>query len=253
MKRREKKQEEEEAAYKKKLEEEEMKKVPYEEEQALCEYLANYLQSTYLDTDKSMSGQMEKKDEFVAAKDDPFAGVAAVNKKVDDVFLKMGSGKKLRERKAKKEKRSDKLTPFRLNVDSFDQFGLLNLNPPMNLDEVSASVEALKAKKVWYSKQPRGSVPTATEIRRASEKAAKKLSSSRNSGTGSVERNDSSHEGGRDNKGSRKKKAANKFALSDDDFAPLSASVKGSAAGANSSWGQGGTYSSEGSVAVGNS
>jgi len=247
-----KKHDEEEAAYQKKLEEEELKKVPYEEEQALCEYLANYLQSTYLDKDKFTSNQTEKKIDIIAVKDDPFAGMTAVNKKVDDVFLKMGSGKKLRERKGKKEKRCDTQAPFRLNVDSFDQFGLLSLDPPMNLEEVPASVDALKAKKIWYSEQPRGSVPTATEIRKANEKAAKKLSNSGNSG-GKEERNDSSRVGGgKENKGSKKKKAANNFALSDDDFAPLSSTINGSGAGVNSSWGQGGSISGDGSVAVSN-
>merc|ERR1711935_737779 len=56
-----KQREEERLAFLKKQEEEELKKVPYEEEQALCDYLANYLQSTYLDKDKFTSNQTEKK------------------------------------------------------------------------------------------------------------------------------------------------------------------------------------------------
>mmetsp|Transcript_20599 Transcript_20599/g.25279 ORF Transcript_20599/g.25279 Transcript_20599/m.25279 type:complete len:562 (-) Transcript_20599:518-2203(-) len=230
---------EEDAIYKKKLEEEEMKKIPYEEEQALCEYLANYLQTTYLDkNNKLSSNESEKKDSVIAVKDDPFKGMMAFNKKTDEIFLKMGSGKKPRERKAKKEKKADRQTPFRLNVDSFEQFGLVSLAPPLTLGDVEASVEALKEKKKWYSEQPRGSVPTATEVRKANEKAAKKLTGSNNGG--SDERNDSSRDGGRENKGSRKKKAANKFDLSNEEFVPLSASIGGSAA-VNSSWGHTGS------------
>ena len=46
-----KKREEEEAAYQAILDAEEAKKIPYEAEQALCDYLADYLERTYLSAD----------------------------------------------------------------------------------------------------------------------------------------------------------------------------------------------------------
>ncbi len=205
------KREEEKAAWIAAKEAEEAKKIPYEEEMYLCDYLAEYLTKTYLSDDKKKDESEAKKSDVVAVQDDPFAGFAPLKKNEDEVFLKMGAGKKLRTRTSKK-----KAVPvFKLNVDSFEQFGLLGLNPPTNLEAVPKSVEDLKAKKEWYSKQERGSVPTASETRKANEKAAQKL-----------------RQGGA--AGAPKKNG--KLDLSSDDFAPLSAG--GSTSTMNAMWGQ---------------
>lgn len=194
-----------------------MKKIPYEEEMALCDYLADYLTKTYL-TDKKASKD-EKKTEVIAVKDDPFAGFKPMKREEAVFFRKDGKGKKPRQRHAKKEKKMNKATPFNLNIDSFEQFGLLNLTPPTKLDMVESSVEELKAKKKWYSEQPRGSVPTATEIRKAKEKEA----------GGKVNVKAKSVPGA-----SSKGKGA--FSLTEDDFVPLEGSSGRVAV--NSTWGQ---------------
>ena len=209
------KREEEKQAFLKKKEEEEAKKVPYEEEMSLCDYLADYLTRTYLSDAKKSNDDSNGKKDVVEVKDDPFAGFKPINKKSEDVFLQMGGKqKKTRNRAAKKKP----LATFTLNVDSFEQFGLLNLTPPTSLDMVENSIEELKAKKEWYSQQPRGSVPTAQDIRKANEKAAAKL---RETPVGK--------QNGKAKKGT--------FALSDDDFVPLSANGT-SQLGLNSQWGQ---------------
>jgi len=216
-----KKREEEHQAYLKKKEEEEMKKIPYEEEMSLCDYLADYLTKTYLDDSKEKKME-EKKTDVIPVKDDPFAGFKPIKKNEEDIFLQMGKGKKPRQRAAKKEKAKNKTAPFTLNVDSFEQFGLLSLTPPTRLDMVAASVEELKAKKKWYSEQPRGSVPTATEIRKANEKAASQLkSNSKSKSSGNAT-------------SSGKGKGA--FSLTEDDFVPLGGSS--SRVAVNATWGQ---------------
>lgn len=210
-----KKEAEEKEAYLKKLEEEELKKVPYEEEKMLCDYLANYLKMTYL-SDGKAEEEGEKKDEKVAVTNDPFANFKPVSKKADEVFLQMGGKKKGKKKKPVEKKKPT--TKFTLNMDSFEQFGLIGLVPPTSLEEVPKAVEALKEKKEWYSKQPRGSVPTAKDIRKANEAAALKIKKVAPSG-----------------------KATNgkgKFDLSTDEFAPLGDKVAGSSAGPlTSSWG----------------
>jgi len=206
----EKKQREEEwAAKKAALEAEEAKKIPYEEEMNLCDYLVKNLSKTYLGADDKADNSA-KKEEVIAVKDDPFAGFAPVKKDDDAIFLKMGPGKKKRDRSAKK----NKIAPiFKLNVDSFEQFGSLGLSPPTNIDSVQKSIDELKAKKVWYSEQERGSVLTATQIRKANEKAAQKL-----------------------RQGSSSAKSNGKLDISSDDFAPLSSGASTSAM--NATWGQ---------------
>lgn len=218
--------EEEHAAYLKKLEEEEAKKIPYEEEQNLCDYLAEYLTRTYL-TDKEAEAkkaaeEAEKKKlaGFVAPTDDPFAKFKPVQKDTDVEYFGKGKGKKKRDRVKKKEEKAV-AGPLTLNMDSFEQFALVGLNPPTTIDQVAKTVEDLKAQKVWYSEQPRGSVPTATDIRKANEKAAAKLRSSNLESSAVVEPS---------------KTKADNFSLSNDEFVPL-----GSGAGAsslNANWGQ---------------
>eukprot|EP00536_Pseudo-nitzschia_multiseries_P015291 jgi/Psemu1/217461/e_gw1.853.23.1 len=164
----------EKAAYIKKKEEEELKKIPYEEEQGLCDYLADYLERTYLNVASSEIKVSAKKEEVIAVKDDPFAGMVATSKKKDDeeVFFSKGKSKKKRQRAPKKAAAT---TPFTLSVDSFEQFGSIGLNPPTKLEEVENSVKELRAKKIWFSEQPRGSVPTAKDIRKKNEKNFQKL------------------------------------------------------------------------------
>eukprot|EP01082_Thalassiosira_pseudonana_P002892 g2940.t1 g2940 contig12:1103685-1105477(+) len=224
-----KRREEEHAAWLKKQEEEELKKTPYEEEMALCEYLADYLEKTYLVDASAIKAQKEEeaekkaKADVVAVKDDPFAGLKAFNKKGDEeIYFGKGKGSSGNNKKKSKAK---KAPTFTLNLDLFEQFGLLSLNPPTNLEGVSASVEELKAKKVWYSEQPRGSVPTAKDIRKANSEAAAK-----SRGDKSVKGNNGTARGGK--KGN--------FTISNDDFAPLAgAGEAGGASGSDSSnWGR---------------
>jgi len=205
------KENEEREAYNKMLEEEEAKKVPYEEEKQLCDYLVNYLTKTYLETGKKT---VESKNaDVIKVEDDPFAGFKPVNKKVDNMFLQIGkTGKTRRVRHSKKNAQP----VFNLTVDSFEQFGFLSLSPPTKLEDVTKSVEELKAKKEWYSEQPRGSVPTVRDIKKANEKVAATARSKSN------------------NKGAKKN---GKLDIFGDDFAPLSATASTSAP-VNASWGQ---------------
>jgi len=203
------KENEEYEAYKKAMEEEEAKKVPYEEEKALCDYLVGYLTKSYLETDKKTE---EKVAEVIKVENDPFAGFKPVNKKVDDLFLRVGKPvKKPRVRHSKK----NAVPQFKLSVHEFEQFGFLSLSPPTKLEEVTKSVEELKAKKEWYKVQPRGSVPTVREMRKANEEAARTART----------------------KKSTKKTNGKKLDIFGDDFAPLSAAASTNTP-VNALWGQ---------------
>merc|ERR1711935_25976 len=167
--------EEEKAAYVKKKEEEELKKIPYEEEMTLCIYLAEYLERTHLNVGEAASKVSVKKEEVIAVTDDPFAGMTAAVKKVDDEFFSTGKGKGKKKKRQRANKKAAASAPFVLSVDSFEQFGSIGLNPPTKLEQVEASVKELREKKEWYGKQPRGSVPTAKDIRKKNEKSFQKL------------------------------------------------------------------------------
>ncbi|GMI31254.1 hypothetical protein TeGR_g8906 [Tetraparma gracilis] len=227
-----KKRAEEKQLWLKAKEEEELKKTPYEEEMALCEYLANYLSTTYLKDDKKEAAEAEAEAK-PAVKDDPFAGFAAVNKKQEDTFMKMGKGNK-KERvtaSAPKAKKAPKAAPFNLSVDTFDQFSLLNLTPPTSLAEVAGKVTELKEKQVWYTKQERGAVETAADIKKKQMAAAKK---SEKKAEKAEEGNDGEK---KEDKKKESKKSGGKFVLNNDDFAPLGGGKTVEGGGA-SSWGK---------------
>eukprot|EP00980_Cylindrotheca_fusiformis_P013002 scaffold3248_cov112-Cylindrotheca_fusiformis.AAC.3 len=214
-----KKRDEEHKEYLKKMEEEELKKPPYEAEQALCDYLAEYLERTYLkggESTKAGEEETTKKGDVVAVTDDPFAGMKPANKKgEEEEFFSKGKGKKKRQRQPKKQAGAG---PFTLNVSAFEQFGLIGLVPPKKFDEVENSVKELKERKEWYKNQPRGSVPTAKDIRKQNEAAAAKL----RQGSSLKE---------------APKPAKGKFSLSDDEFVPLGKGASAAAAD-SSTWGQ---------------
>ncbi|KAL9187943.1 hypothetical protein ACHAXT_006321 [Thalassiosira profunda] len=224
-----KKREEEKKAWLKKKEEEELAKTPYEEEMALCDYLADYLTKTYL-TDaaeeaekKAKAAEEKAKADVVAVKDDPFAGFAAMSKKKDDDednYFSKGKKGKGGGKKGNKSKKASKSATFSVSLDLFEQFGMISLSPPTSLEGVSASVEELKAKKKWYSEQPRGSVPTARDIRKANEAKSKGGSNGKAKGGG----------------GKASGKKGNNFDISNDsEFAPLGA---GAASSGASGWGK---------------
>jgi len=221
-----KKREEEKAEWLKKKEEAELAKTPYEEEMALCDYLADYLTKAYLTDEaeeaekKAKAAEEKAKADIVAVKDDPFAGFKAMSKKDDQDEVYFGKGKKGKGGKKAgkpKPKKASKPVTFSLNLDLFDQFGMLSLNPPTSLDAVSTSVDELKAKKQWYSEQPRGSVPTARDLRKANEKAA-------------------SNNGQSKGVNSRGKNKGN-FDITGDDFVPLSVGASASTSD-SANWGQ---------------
>lgn len=227
---------EEYAARQAEIDAEEAKKIPYEEEQALCDFLAEYLERTYnlgsssssskTAEDAVMGAAAKVKDAPVAVTDDPFAGLKAVSKNEDDeIFFGKGKAKKKRVR-AKDATSGSKAEgqSFTLSVDSFEQFGLLQLTPPVSVDQVAASIQQLRDKKEWYQQQPRGSVPTAADIRKAAQKSAARSNGAAAAGTASATAAASGK-----NKGN--------FSLSNEDFAPLGAAGTAAAA-VNSSWGQ---------------
>jgi len=228
MKKEKEEREAEEAAWRAEKEAEEAKKEPYEEEQALCDFLADFLERTYLGAPSNKNE--EKKSDVVAVKEDPFAGFKPMVKKEEDTqFFGKGKGKKKRNRPNKKQ---DSLAskPFTLSVDTFDQFGMVSLNPPTSANQVEASVKELRAKKEWYSKQLLGNQQTANEIRKANEKKASKSGSSSNVNGNS-----------KNNKGKGKSapsKGGNKFSLSSDEFVPLGGAAETSTAPILSGWGQ---------------
>jgi len=211
-----KQREEEKAAWLKKKEEEELAKVPYEEEMELCAYLMNYLQTTFLDTKEEKKEEEKVMPPAAPVSDDPFAGMTASNKKNDEIFLQMGPGKANKKKKGGKNKVKLE-AKWSVSPDTFEQFGLLDLEAPTALDQVEGSIKALQEKKEWYTTQERGAHKTASEKRREAEKKNKSVN-----GAG----------------GDKKSKGSKTFNFNGDDFAPLGGGGGTTAPVSGTGWGK---------------
>lgn len=201
--------EEEENQRRAEWEAEEAKKVPYEAEQLQCTFLADYLARTYITTEKKTTETKNK--DFVAVVDDPFAGFKPRKKPSEEesTYFQVGKGKKKPRVRASKKNAAP---VFKLTPDVFEQFSVLGLSPPTSTEGVPKAIEQLNEKKEWFSKQPRGSVPTSSEIRKANEEAKRQAGAKKSS------------------------KKNGKIDITSAEFAPLSAGS--SSAAMNSSWGQ---------------
>jgi len=179
-----KRQEEERLALKKEMEEEELRRTPYEEEMSLCDDLIDYLSRTYLKDIKNDVNVTQVNNDIVL-KDGPFSGMKPVKNKSEDVFLQTKKEKKKCRIRSSKKRAP---TVLSLNFVSYEQFGLLNLTPPRSYDMVENSIAELQAKKLWFSEQPHGAVPTIQEIRKINQQATVKI---HDNGDSSVSRMDS--------------------------------------------------------------
>ncbi len=167
----------EEEEYRLAYEAEEAKKIPYEVEMALCDQLLAYLETNFFS--KTVKGRDSTASKIEAEKptvqeDDEYEGKVLIVKKRDteDFLPGRKGGKKNRARKGngvgkKKDKCGDAIVH---NLDTVDSFTMVSVAPPNNKGAVPATIEALRAKKQWYSEQPRGSIAKEAAVVPASTK-----------------------------------------------------------------------------------
>jgi len=144
-------------------EEEYAKKIPYEEEMQLCDYLLGYLTTNFLNssaTDSSSETQSNESNNTASSK--VFEGMQVVGKSdKSENYLALGGKKKKGGKKGPKRIKNDKIV---LSIDTIETFSLLKLEPPATLTSVPSTVEALKAKKQYFSTLPRGEIESIAEI-----------------------------------------------------------------------------------------
>eukprot|EP00903_Cladosiphon_okamuranus_P017482 g16102.t1 len=147
------------------LEEEEAKKIPYESEMVLCDTLVSYLETTFLKTSDAPKAASVAAPQ--ATTNAEFGGMKVLMKKrQDEEFIVMGGGKK---KGGSKKKAGGKNAAGGKNtivhaIDTMESFSMLSIAPPANKAAVPDAIKALKAKKAWFSEQPR---PTATTAKPA--------------------------------------------------------------------------------------
>merc|ERR1712086_1069751 len=159
-------------------EEEYAKKIPYEEEMQLCDYLLGYLTTSFLNssaTDSSSETQSNESNNTASSK--VFEGMQVVGKSdKSENYLALGGKKKKGGKKGPKRIKTDKIV---LSIDTIETFSLLKLEPPATLTSVPSTVEALKAKKQYFSTLPRGEIenkPKSEKKRQQTRKNAPEFS-----------------------------------------------------------------------------
>jgi uncharacterized coiled-coil DUF342 family protein len=161
---------------------EELKRVPYEEEMELCEYLSNYLETTYgkhVNHDSQINS-----DEADISLAGEFEGLVLSGKNAgrdhEDDYLSLNKTTGKKKGRGKKKgglKINDKIM---LVPETIEMFALLELEPPSTINGVSDTVKKLQEKKTWFCTLPRGKVPSLREKQRADE--AKQKTSRRDHG-----------------------------------------------------------------------
>lgn len=158
-----------EEARRKELEEEELKRVPYEEEMLLCDYLVTYLESNFLPKDDAATnGTTSSANGGAVASLDGMK----VLKRDEAEFGAMGNSKKRGKKKGgNNAAKRDVITH---GVDTIDSFAMLEIVPPSSVSAVQTAIDQLKAKKASFSTMERGQVESIASKMRASEKEKNK-------------------------------------------------------------------------------
>jgi uncharacterized coiled-coil DUF342 family protein len=147
------------------------KKTPYEEEMALCDYLVNYLSTTFLG-----NGEKAAKEAPAAAAQltGEFAGMTLNkgNKGGDEDYMAATGKKGPKKGNNKKAVAGTKRGKIVIFPETLESFGLLKMEPPLTVEAVAATVAALTAKKAAFASMPRGAVVSIAELNMKFEEEA---------------------------------------------------------------------------------
>jgi len=125
---------------------EEAKKEPWEAEKHLCDFLVEYLERIAPPKDNTVVE--EKKEETKHLE-----GFKAYSKKDNDMdeFIVFGGKSK----KGGKKNKKKKAAIINHDLDTIQTFAQVDLSPPLTADDITSSIDEVKAKKAWYYEQPR--------------------------------------------------------------------------------------------------
>ena len=161
---------------------EELKRVPYEEEMELCEYLSNYLETTY-GKHANHDSQINS-DEADISLAGEFEGLVLSGKNAgrdhEDDYLSLNKTTGKKKGRGKKKGGLKINEKIMLVPETIEMFALLELEPPSTINGVSDTVKKLQEKKTWFCTLPRGKVPSLRDKQRADE--AKQKTSRRDHG-----------------------------------------------------------------------
>ncbi len=128
-----------------------MKRIPYEEEIRLCDFLISYLESKFLNSQVAIQEPVA-----VDATVFKFKGMS-LRARSDEDYVVLGNASKKGKKKGGGGNTKDKIIH---SVDTITSFSSLDINYPMTPADVPDVLVLLREKKTFYQTQPRGAVPT---------------------------------------------------------------------------------------------
>ncbi|CAE7630956.1 unnamed protein product, partial [Symbiodinium microadriaticum] len=132
-------------------EEEELKRVPYEEEMLLCDYLITYLQSNFVNRDGA--GTSATATDSIASSGEPGLDGMKVHRRDELEFSALKTTQKRGKKKGgANAAKKDVITH---GVDTIDSFAMLEVVPPSSVSGVQAAIDQLRAKKEIFSNMER--------------------------------------------------------------------------------------------------
>ena len=144
-----------------------MKRIPYEDEMNLCDYLVSYLE-TLLPSTATSSAEVVSTPSTNgnSSSSSSFDGMKVLVRKEEE-YSTVAAPKK----KGKKKSGNSQRDVISHGVDTLESFSLLDIAPPNAVTNVPAAIEALQAKKATYQGLERGAVETlASKLRNEREK-----------------------------------------------------------------------------------
>lgn len=166
---------------------EELKRVPYEEEMELCEYLTNYLETTY-DKNSTQESKAHTKEIDVSSAGE-FEGLVLSGKNAghnhEDDYLSLNKATGRKKGRGKKKGGLKINEKIMLVPETIEMFALLQLEPPSTTTGVRDAVQKLKEKKAWFKTLERNAVPSIRDKQKADEvkQQSKRDRSERTEGT----------------------------------------------------------------------
>ncbi len=133
-------------------EEEELKRIPYEDEINLCDYLVNYLQSIKPQDDQPVDSNSSASTSSTAVPEG-----LVLFQRMDNEFLNLNVTKKRGKKKGGSNAKRDVIVH---GVDTVKSFALLNISPPATSTAILSAIEQLQSKKTYYQGLERGAVPS---------------------------------------------------------------------------------------------
>ena len=155
---------------------------PYAEELALCDFLSNYLRGIQRASGEADEAHAQSDGATLDAK--KLGGMTMIRNELEDYSI--NTTKKRGKKRGSAKCSTDKI---KHSVESLDYFSSLSLAPTATHADISAALDRLAAKKVYFQTLERGAVKSMGDKRKEKERESSNVSKQFSSSTAKADNN----------------------------------------------------------------